>query len=329
MTATPRVRRMAVAAVVACGLVAGCGTTMTGQAAQPARVHDQHQGQGTQVQPIDMVKTTEADWQQVTRALGRPGKLSADGTVYRVGFPRSDLQVTSYGVRIKPPFALGSYAAFARYADGSTMVMGDLVVTEPELPEVTDALQRRGIAQTAVHKHLLAHEPEVWWSHLHATGRDPVAIARAIRSALDQTATPAPAAPSSPPPLGLDTQRIDAALGAKGTQEGGIYRFSFARKETITSHGRVVNAAMGVNTALNFQPTGGGKAAINGDFVMTAGEVQKVIQALRRGGIDIVEVHQHALDDQPRLFYMHFWAHAVRLAGALRAAVQASAVKPA
>ncbi|MGP3918370.1 DUF1259 domain-containing protein [Nonomuraea sp. 10N515B] len=319
------------AALAACGLVAGCGTTTMSQAEEPAPVHGERQDQDQQAQPIDMVKTTEADWRAVARALGRPGKLSADGTVYRVGFSRTDLGVTSHGVRIKPGFALGSYAAFARYADGSTMVMGDLVVTEPELPKVTDALQRHGIAQTAVHKHLLAHEPELWWSHLHAIGRDPVAIARAVRSALDQTATPAPAAPSSPPPIDLDTSALEAALSAKGSNDGGIYKFSFARKETIASHGRVISAAMGVNTALNFQPTGGGKAAINGDLVMTAGEVQKVIQALRAGGIDIVELHQHALDDEPRLFYMHFWANAnaIRLARALRAAVDASAVKPA
>jgi hypothetical protein len=279
---------------------------------------------------LQPVPTTESDWKTTARVLGRSGKLSTDHTVYRVGFPRSDLKVVSKGVAIKPGFALGSYAAFARYGDGQAMMMGDLVVTEAELGKVTDALQAAGISQTAVHKHLLAHDPAVWWTHMHAIG-DPVTIARGIRAVLDQTVTPPAAMPSSPPPIDLDTAAIDTALGAKGTNDGGVYKFTFARREVVSSGNRVTPAGMGVSTALNFQPTGGGKAAINGDFVMTAPEVQHVIRALRQGGIDIVELHNHTLDDQPRLFYMHFWAvdDAVKLARTLHTAVAASDVKPA
>ncbi|MFB9905947.1 DUF1259 domain-containing protein [Allokutzneria oryzae] len=289
-----------------------------------ARSTDEH---GRLIEPVN---TTEADWAGVAEALSRAGALAGE-TVYRVGFPRRDLAVTSKGVQIKAGFALGSYAAFARYRDGKTMVMGDLVVAEEELQRLTDALQSNGIDQTGVHKHLLAHEPPVWWCHIHAVGADPVAIARGIRAALDVTATPPPAAPAPPAPLDLDTAGIDAALGAKGSNDGGIYKFSFARAETVTSHQRVLLPAMGVSTALNFQPVGDGRAAINGDFVMTADEVQHVIQALRAGGIEIIELHNHALDDHPRLFYMHFWAvdDAVTLANALRQAVEAHNVQPA
>lgn len=274
--------------------------------------------------------TRDNDWKATAQALGRSGKLSADHTVYRVGFPRSDLQVTSKGVAIKPGFALGSYAAFARYGDGKAMMMGDLVVTEDEVGKVTDALQAAGISQTALHKHLLAHEPPVWWTHIHAMG-DPVGIARGIRAALDQTATPPASPPSSPPAIELDTAAVDAALGTKGTNDGGVYKFTFARREHVSSGNRIAPAGMGVSTGLNFQPTGGGKAAINGDFVMTAPEVQSVIRALRRGGVDIVELHNHTLDDQPRMFYMHFWAvgDAVELARTLHEGVAASNVKPA
>ena len=276
------------------------------------------------------VPTTVADWSGVAAALGRQGTLMSDNTVYRVSFPRRDLTVTSYGVTIKPGFALGSYAAFARYRDGQTLLMGDLVVTEAELEAVTDALHAHGLDQTAIHKHLLAHEPDVWWTHIHGVSADPVALASAVRAALDRTATPPPAPPAPPPALALDTAGIDNALGATGTNDGGIYKFTFVRDETITMDRRVLNPAMGVTTALNFQPTGGGRAAINGDFVMTADEVQDVIEALRAGGIQIVELHNHALDDEPRLFYMHFWANddAVKLARTLRQAVDATAVHP-
>jgi hypothetical protein len=276
------------------------------------------------------VQTSEADWRPVADALGRQGKLS-NGAVYRVSFPRSDLTVTSKGVQIEPGLALGSYAAFARSPDGTTIAMGDLVVTEEELPKVTDALQKAGIAQTAVHKHLLTQNPQVWWTHFHASGKNPDAIAKGIKTALNATGTPPPAKPAAPGTIDLDTAGVDKAMGTKGTNDGGIYKFSFARKETVTMDGKVLPPAMGVTTAINFQPTGGGKAAVNGDFVMTADEVQHVIQALRAGGIEIVELHNHALDDNPRLFYMHFWAvdDGVKLAKALRTAVGAHNVRPA
>ncbi|MBO3753158.1 DUF1259 domain-containing protein [Streptosporangiaceae bacterium NEAU-GS5] len=273
-----------------------------------------------------------AEWDGVARALGRPGKLSSDGKVYRVSFPRSDLEVTSYGVPIKPGFALTSYAAFTRYPDGTVLVMGDLVATESEIQRLTDALQRQGIEQTALHKHLPAHQPPVWWTHIHAMGPDAAAIARSIRAALDVTATPnTPPPPASAPDLPIDTAAIDRAMGAKGTNDGGIYRFNFKRTDPVTEHGRVIPPGMGVTTAINFQPTGDGKAAVNGDFAMTADEVQHVIQSLRSGGIGIVEIHNHALHDDPRLFYMHFWANddAVALAETLHKAVAQQAVTPA
>jgi hypothetical protein len=314
-------------AVGAAIVLAGCSGSNAGQ--PPAAGG----GQRMAAQPgaSQPVQSSEADWKPVADALGRSGQLASANTVYRVGFPRRDLSVTSQGVPVKPGLALGSYAAFARYGNGTTMAMGDLAVTEEELPKVTDALQQNGIAQTAVHKHLLEHTPPVWWTHFDAEGADPGAIARGLKAALDTTGTP-PAAPAAPPgPIDLDTAAVDTALGAKGTNDGGIYKFTFARNGGVSMHGMALPPAMGVTTALNFQPAGGGKAAINGDFAMTADEVQKVIQALRAGGIDIVELHNHAFDDDPRLFYMHFWANddAAKLAQALHTAVAAQNVAPA
>jgi hypothetical protein len=256
------------------------------------------------------------------------GKLT-DG-VYGVPLPRSDLAVVSQGVAIKPGLSLGGYASFARYSD-TTMMMGDLVITEAELPKVIDALQAHGVAQTALHKHLLEQSPPVWWTHFDAMG-DPVQIAQGLRAALDATAIPPAAAPpAQQPPLDLDTAGIDTALGRKGTADGGIDKFTLARKDTIEDQGHVLPAPFGVTTGINFQPLGGGKAAINGDFVLTAPEVQKVIQALRAGGIDIVEVHNHMLTENPRLFYLHFWAvnDGVTLAKALRTALDATNLQPA
>jgi Domain of Unknown Function (DUF1259) len=308
--------RLAFAVLVSCALaLAGC--TSAGSAGRPAAATTSAADHRPQ-------PTTAADWKPVADALGRSGTLQ-NGTVYRVALPRKDLTVTSQGVTINPGFALGGYATFARYDDG-TMVMGDLVVTEDELPKVTDALQAARIEQTALHKHLLAQSPAIWWTHIHAMG-DPAALARGVRAALDATGIPPAAPPAAGPPVDLDTAAIDTALGRKGTADGGIYKFTIARKDTIVADQHVLPAALGLTTGVSFQPLGGGnQAAINGDFVMTAQEIQPVIQALRRGGIAIVELHNHSLDEQPRLFYMHFWAtgDATHLAQGLRPALDAT-----
>lgn len=87
--------------------------------------------------------------------------------------------------------------------------------------------------------------------------------------------------------------------------------------------GFVIPPAMGIAQAINFQFTGGGKTAITGDFVLTAGEVNPVIKTLRENGIEVTALHSHMLTDSPHLFFMHFWAHddAQRLARGLRSAL--------
>src|SRR3954470_14090011 len=216
---------LVVASAVALALAAGCSSgSETGPS--PSQQH--------QPSPATPVTTTDSDWKPVADALGRSGKLGDKNTAYRVALPRNDLQVTSYGVAIKPGLSLGGYAAFTRYADNQTMLMGDLVVTEAELPKVTDALQAHGIAQTALHKHLLEQSPPIWWTHIHAMG-DPVDLARGLKTVLAATAIP----PASPPPasqapIALDVAGIDHTLGRKGTVDGGIDKYTIARKETIT-----------------------------------------------------------------------------------------------
>nr|WP_280345787.1 DUF1259 domain-containing protein [Nocardia neocaledoniensis] len=270
-------------------------------------------------------QTTDADWAPVAEILGRSGKFDKTNTVYRVGLPRTDLSVQVRDVTINPGLSLGGYAAFTKYGD-QAMLMGDLVVTEAELPAVTDALQAGGLAQTAVHKHLPQHEPPIWWTHIHGMG-DPAKLAQTIKAALDKTGIrpPTPAS-GEQPPLDLDTAGIDTALGRKGTSEGGVYKYGIARAETVTAGTHTLPAALGLTTAINFQPVGGGRAAINGDFAMIESEIQPVVQALRSAGIEVVEIHNHGLDDNPRLFYMHFWAvdDAVRLSKALRTALDAT-----
>lgn len=201
------------------------------------------------------VATTDADWRPVADALGRSGKLGDNNTAYRVNLPRNDLHITSYGVDIKPGLSLGGYAAFARYDNNETLLMGDLVVTEEELPKVTDALQAHGIAQTGLHKHLLQQDPPVWWTHVHGMG-DAVQLAQGLKAALDATSIgPATPAPAQQPPVDIDVAGVQQALGRKGTADGGLFKYSIPRKDTIVEDGHVLPAAsLNLTTVVNFQP---------------------------------------------------------------------------
>lgn len=264
-----------------------------------------------------------ADWDKVAAALGKSG-VEMPGEVYRVGLPRTDLRVALDGVDLKPSFALGSWLAFEPDR-GATMVMGDLVLTETEIAPVMTKLAEGGIEITALHNHLLRAQPATFYMHVLGHG-DGLALATALHNALVLSKTPlGNASTGSPaaPPIGLDTAMIDSTLGGKGHIAGGVYQVGIARAETIKDDGMDVPPAMGSAESINFQPTGDGRAAITGDFVLTAAEVNPVLRALRKNGIEVTALHNHMLDDQPRLFFMHFWANddARKLAKGLREAL--------
>ena len=265
------------------------------------------------------------DWKDVDAALGRSGAM-LPGNVYKVSFPRSDLKVTMGNVAVKPALALGSWAAFIP-AGSHTMMMGDLVLTESEVNDVISALQAGGIEQTAVHNHLLGESPHVMYLHYSGHG-DAVALARALHAALAKTGTPPPSA-ATPAEPDLPLAALDKIIGAKGKSAGGTYQFGVPRVGEVTDGGMVIPPSAGVATAINFQPTGNGRAAVTGDFVLIASEVNPVIRELRKGNIEVTALHSHMLTESPRLFFMHFWAEddALSLARTLRAALDRMHVK--
>jgi hypothetical protein len=263
----------------------------------------------------------EADWQQVEKALGVSGSMEP-GDVYKVSMPRSDLEVTADGVQIKPSFALGSWLAFKK-AGEETMVMGDLVLTEDEVNPVISKLEEGGIQVTALHHHLDNLKPDVLFMHVGGEG-DPVELAQALHAGLAMSKTPiGKASAKAAEKLPLDTAELDRIIGRQGKASGGVYHFTVARAEEITEAGMAIPPAMGTATAINFQPTSDERAAITGDFVMTAHEVNPVIRALREQGIQVSALHNHMLEEEPRLFFLHFWANddAQKLARGLRAAL--------
>jgi hypothetical protein len=288
-------------------------------------------------------KAATVDWSAVEGVFNR--KADVTGEVHRFGFSRSDLIVKLGAVTLKPGFALGSYAAFMPAGD-RVMVMGDLVLTEAEVLPVMTQLQQHGLEMTALHNHLIGEQPRVMYMHYEGFDADAVALARNLRTALQASATPlgAPAPPAPASDLGFDTAQLDRTFGRPGTVAGGLYKQSIARGEEIklhlsgsegtgqgSPHDVPLTPAMGVGTVINFQPLGGGQAAITGDFALLGAEVDKVAKTLVAKGIEVTAAHTHATADEPTLYYMHFFAtgEATKLAEGLRAAIDQSHSAPA
>ena len=269
----------------------------------------------------------EIDWTPVDQAIGKKGALQPGG-VYKFGLPRSDLKVTVDGVAIKPTLALGSWVAFQPTADGA-MLMGDLVLTDVEISPVMKRLIDGGVEITAIHNHLLRTSIPVFYMHIGGHG-DPLKLAQTVHAALGLSMTPLTQPGASPPAsLDLDTAALEKTLGFKGTVNGGVYQFSVPRAETISESGMAIPPSMGTAIAINFQPTGGAKAAVTGDFVLLGREVNPILKSLRQHGIEVTALHSHMLEDSPHLFFMHFWANddAAKLAQGLRAALDLANVK--
>jgi len=261
------------------------------------------------------------DWKAVEGVMGRSAVLQPPD-VHRFNFPRSDLQVVVGTVTVKPALALGGWVAFTAHGT-EAIAMGDLVLTTDELVPVIRRLQEGGIQQTAIHHHLVGESPRVLYVHIHAHG-DPLQLATTLRAAVALTRIPPPpSAAAATEPFPLDTAAIARALGASGRVNGGVYQVGIPRAEQIRESDFEVPASMGLGTAINFQPTQGGEAAITGDFVLLAGEVNPVIRALSENGIEPTSLHNHLLGEEPRLLFLHFWAQAdaLKLAKGLRAAL--------
>jgi hypothetical protein len=275
-------------------------------------------------------KAAQTDWFIVDTILTRQAAVSGD--VHRYGLPRSDLSVSLDGVALKPAFALGGWLAFEPMGD-KAMMMGDLVLTEGEINPVMTKLLAEGVEVTALHNHLLRANPPTFYMHVSGQG-DPADLARKVRTALEESRTPFDVKPpaeaaAADSGLSLDTAKIDAAMGFKGRANGGVYQFGVPRSDEIKMQGMKIPPPMGTAIAINFQPTSDGKAAITGDFVALASEVEPLIKVLRENGIEVTAIHNHMIDEEPRAFFVHFWANddAVKLAKGLHAALATVGVR--
>jgi len=243
---------------------------------------------------------------KIDEVLGRTGQKA--GGVYRVAFPRTDLHVTADGIAIMPGLALGSWAAFAG-TDEHASVMGDLVLLPSEVDGVMRKLRSAGFEISGVHNHLDQETPRVMY--MHYMGHGNVAdLTNSLKSALAESKTPlgpvATSAATGETPVWVQT--VNTALGTQGKWAGSVLSFGIPRAEPVMEDEMTLAGAQGVAESITFQGAGSGKVATTGDFVLITEEVNPVISALLDHNIQVTALHSHMLTEQPRLFFMHFWA---------------------
>ena len=274
----------------------------------------------------------QSDWSAVENVFGKKGMVQGNG--FKIGFPRSDLKVKVGDFAVEPGFALGSWIGFLDVSnsmkgiqsmkmDNQVMMMGDLVLLDTEVPTVLKKLVEENLTITAIHNHLINESPNVKYVHFSGSG-DAVKLAEAIKAVLETTATPLGVPQQNAKGHDVDWSKVEAILGA-GKHNGMLLQYGFPRKEKITESGMVVPAFMGMATGINFQKDGD-RAAITGDFVLLADEINPVIKILIANGITPTALHNHMIHDNPRLFMMHFWAvdNPEKLAKALYQALSAT-----
>ena len=277
----------------------------------------------------DQKPASAGEWKSVADAFGFAGDVLPAGVI-RFNMPRKDLHVTVGGVEVKPGLALGAWAAFRHVGKNDAMVMGDLVLAEEEVAPVMKALEDGGVEVTAIHNHLIGESPKIIYIHMGGHG-DPVKMARTIKQAVSLTKSPFPqgAGAKESDDIGFDVAAVRKILGQPGTVSGGVLHFNVARPEKLTEEGMATPPSMGMGVSINFQPTGNGKAAVAGDFALLGREVEPVLKVLLDNSVQATALHSHALNDVPRLFYMHIWANddAQKLAHVLRTALDKTAVR--
>jgi len=275
--------------------------------------------------PVARAQDIPAEYQQVLTALGKQGDFK--DKVLKVNIPRNDLSVTVANVKTPTPFGFGGWVAMTKGTGGMDVMMGDLVLTQDEVNPVMSALLDNGLEATAIHNHFFWEEPRIFYMHVHGHGK-PADLARQLKPALDligkgTSRPPASATPPAAPAPTIDTAKIAQIVGTQGEQSGAVYKITIGRDDVkLTEMGAPINARMGLNTWAAFVGTNE-KAAIAGDVAMLANEVQPVLKALRKNGIDVVAMHHHMLDTRPTIYFLHYWGTgpADQLATAFKAAV--------
>lgn len=242
------------------------------------------------------------NWQAVEKVFGRKGNLPDD--VFKITFPRSDLEVKVGEVSVEPGLALTSWIAF-KQAGNHAMIMGDLVLLDEEIAPVMKKFVESGVEVTSLHNHIVGESPRVMYIHFSGQG-DPVKFAKTMNAALALTNTPLTPPQPHQSSSSVEWSKVESILGWTGQHKGNLLSIAIPRAEAITENGMEIPPSLGVSTALNFQMIGK-VASTTGDFVLIADEVNPVVKALTEHSITVTAIHNHMLSESPRLFFLHFW----------------------
>ena len=276
-------------------------------------------------QPAPTPPAAGLDTALIERLTGAKGALDAAEGVFKVSVPRTDLGLEVAGVRMSPRLGLTSWAAFRRMGDHA-MVMGDLVLREEQVNPVMSAALNAGLEVTALHNHFLWDKPRVLFMHIGGHGpqdRLATAVGAVFRTMQEKPAPPLKAE-IDPAQTTLDPKALESILGLKGDLKDGVLRFAVGKPSHMG--GEAIGNAMGVNTWAAFAGTDA-RAVLDGDFAMYAGELQAILKALRAAGIDVVAIHSHMTEEEPRIVFLHYWGigPAAQLARGLKSALEAQA----
>ncbi|HEX6260770.1 MAG TPA: DUF1259 domain-containing protein [Woeseiaceae bacterium] len=277
---------------------------------------------------VSSAEGTFLDIEAISRAAGTEVTTTADGVV-RVGWSRDDVPVTIDGVAFPPAAGLGCWAAFKILPGGKVMVMGDTVVFEDEITPAMDAAFAHGLEITALHNHFVFDRPPAYFMHIGGHADDPAVLAKGVRSMWNaikrvraERKMPLNRSSNRQPEItGIyDLPVLDSILGEKGEVNGQVLKFTFGH--TGRMHGGEFGASMGLSTWAAFSGNAN-HAVVDGDFAMTANEVQPVMHALRAAGIHIVALHNHMIGEEPPYYFLHYWGNGdtIDLARGLRSAL--------
>lgn len=250
------------------------------------------------------------EYQQVLTALGKQGDYRDN--VLKVNISRNDVSVTVANVTTPTPFGFGGWVAMTKGTGGMDVLMGDLVLTQEEVNPVMSAILENGLGVTALHNHFFWDEPRMFYMHVHGHGTA-ADLTRKLKPALDLIGK-APSRPSKAPAstaaaagAKLDTAKIAQIVGVQGEQTGDVYKITIGRNDLkLTEMGAPINARMGLNTWAAFVAATDG-AAIAGDVAMLAHEVDSVLKALLKNGLDVVAIHHHMTQTEPTVYFLHYW----------------------
>lgn len=244
-------------------------------------------------------------WAPIRQVFGLKGE--AEGKYFRVNFPRSDLQVHIGNDALSPRFEFTGYVGFMPVGTSQVLAMGEVILRDDEVPAALAAARQQNVNVTALHNHLIGETPRIMYMHVMAEG-SPESVANRIRSIFARTATPLHPAEEKGGAT-PDWSAIDAVLGKHAEAEGSVAEYVFPRREQISEHGMRVESTGTLETASEvvFQQLGGGRVANTGELFVLPSEVEPVMRALDEHGLHVTAVHNHMVDESPRMYWIHWY----------------------